>query len=105
MLNGGFIGVENEKLKVNGSGVEWMSQRIDVSEVDSVLLSADVQGIGALDNGDDIKLVYRTEGNTSWTLWERPNGAFSTTDLYKIRSTYPVGYLYHWTSILYVLEL
>ncbi|MEM1324476.1 MAG: Ig-like domain-containing protein [Bacteroidota bacterium] len=76
MLNGGIAAVDNEQLKVNGAGVDWSSQQIDVSQVDSVLLSADVQGIGALDNNDEIKLVYRTEGNTGWTLWGRPGGAF-----------------------------
>ncbi len=76
MLNGGVASVENEQLKVNGAGIDWSSQRIDVSEVDTVLLSADAQGIGALENNDEIKLVYRTENNMSWTFWGRPGGAF-----------------------------
>lgn len=77
-LSAGFVGVENEKMKVTGSSCDWFSVKIDVSEVNSVELSAEVQGVGALENSDDIKMAYRAEGTSSWSLWNRPTGAFAT---------------------------
>ncbi|MEM9886230.1 MAG: Ig-like domain-containing protein [Bacteroidota bacterium] len=77
-LTGGFAGVENERMKIVGSSCDWFSVKIDVSEVNSVELSADVQGVGALENTDDIKLAYRAEGSKKWLLWNRPTGAFPT---------------------------
>lgn len=77
-LSGGFVGVEDEKMKITGSSCDWFSVRIDVSEVNTVELSAEVQGIGALENSDDIKLAYRPEGTNKWSLWNRPTGAFAT---------------------------
>ncbi|MEM9848508.1 MAG: Ig-like domain-containing protein, partial [Bacteroidota bacterium] len=77
-LTGHFVGVENERMKINGASCDWFSVKIDVSEVNSVELSAEVQGVGALENVDDIKLAYRAEGSRKWLLWNRPTGAFPT---------------------------
>ncbi|MEN0046697.1 MAG: Ig-like domain-containing protein [Bacteroidota bacterium] len=78
VLSGGSAGVEAERMKVNGASCDWFSKKIDVSEVDFVELSAEVQGTGALGNSDDIKLAYRAEGSRKWLLWARPTGAFTT---------------------------
>ncbi|MEM8526930.1 MAG: Ig-like domain-containing protein [Bacteroidota bacterium] len=78
VLSGGSAGVEAERMKVNGASCDWFSVKIDVSEVDFVELSAEVQGTGALGNSDDIKLAYRAEGSRKWLLWARPTGAFTT---------------------------
>ncbi|MEL6945012.1 MAG: T9SS type A sorting domain-containing protein, partial [Bacteroidota bacterium] len=78
VLSGGSAGVAAERMEVTGASCDWFSKKIDVSEVDFVELSAEVQGVGALGNADDIKLAYRAEGSKKWLLWARPTGAFTT---------------------------
>jgi len=77
LQSGGLAGVEAERMKINGASCDWFSVKIDVSEADFVELSSEVQGVGALGNADDIKLVYRAEGSKKWLLWARPTGAFT----------------------------
>ena len=74
-LSGGSAVVSGNRFRVNGSSCDWFSGKIDVSQVRSVSISAQIEASSTLDPKDDIKMAYRIDGG-SWILWTRKTGVF-----------------------------
>jgi len=77
----GYLRVENNRMDARNTGAEvsWISEIIDISGVQNVSITADVEGVGNLDAPDYIEMAYRINGGSINRFGRRNNDLSRTT--------------------------